>query len=541
MTTHADYIIVGGGTGGLTIAHQIASRTTFTVVVLEAGDDWTQTDPNIKIPFNSEVVATNPSYEWGITSAPQINAGNTTIPVGRFKGLGGCSQHNGCGFWMANRHSYDNWPTGFKQIDFQRAAQQYEGCASFGFPNHGTSGPLYTKLDNLDATDIFLSAYKQATLNSGIVFSADENDADARGYMPHLTVIKDGERAGPYKVFKDFLATNPPNLTVIKNALVTKIMFKSKNNIMDPSVVDGVSATIATQTRKFKVAKGVILSAGVYHSPQLLMVSGVGNESELSGFGIQSKINLEGVGKNLKDHTGIPYIFRAKQSSPINDDNYLNSQYLQYISNKTGYLAYPFLDHSATTIASNGDQTGATLPDVAFATGPYQKFATPDPLNVVVLALLLDPKSSGSVKLSGPSVLTQPIVDFNVFSDPTDLITLKNSLNVLRGILSQPSFSMWHDYEISPSGATDADIKQSVLIGDHGMGTCKMGESSDSQAVVNNKGKVFKTTNLYVADASVIPTTGGATPNASTHATVILLAKLIADSIILENESWDDN
>jgi choline dehydrogenase len=335
-------------------------------------------------------------------------------------------------------------------------------------------------------------------------------------------------------MLKDAITAGLPNLQIKLNTTATRILnngYDSHGNLQ----VTGVSAVYndGTSTTDFNyfANKGVILAAGAFNSPQLLMVSGIGDSDHLSSLGIPVKVELKGVGQNLKDHYGLPLIYVLKQFSPINNATFFNEQLAQYASDGTGYFAWPAFNHALITANSNGNVN--TKPDVAFATGPWN-FNFPDPHQSVVFPILVNPYSTGTVKIRSDSVFDQPIIDPNYFGDSRDYDTLTNAFNVARTILGQSAFSDWFNFEVFPTGVPDAVVKTTVTSTEHYMGTCKMGKHNDEYAVVDNDGSVFGTNNLYIADASAIPVTGGALPDASIHASVILLSKIIADSLLCD-------
>jgi choline dehydrogenase len=326
----------------------------------------------------------------------------------------------------------------------------------------------------------------------------------------------------------------PQNLTVHVNTTATKLLTGGEDDDGD-LIITGVKATRvdshgASTTWTYLANKAVVLAAGTYKTPQLLMVSGIGDRAVLNAAGIDVKKHLSGVGKNLKDHFSLPFIFNVSQISQINDPTFFQSQVNQYAAYHTGYLAYPTFDH-AVVQASTDNRFNGAKPDVVLTTSPYNFFGM-DPSMMLAIVVLQDPQSSGTVTVSSDDINDPPVIDLNYFSDPADLPRLKAGYALLRQIMTQPAFSSWFAGEVFPTEfAPDDLIKSQVLTADHPMGTCMMGRKNDG-AVVDNEGAVFKTDRLYIADASVIPTTGVATPNVSIHGTVILTAKLIVNNLL---------
>jgi choline dehydrogenase-like flavoprotein len=318
------------------------------------------------------------------------------------------------------------------------------------------------------------------------------------------------------------------------NTTVTRILTDGTCGRQNDVKVVGVSATFSDGTSStdfnYMANKGVILAAGTFKTPQLLMVSGIGDSNLLSSLGIPVKVDLKGVGKNLKDHYGVPLLFIAKQFSPINNQTFLAQQVAQYAQNGTGYLALPSFNHALISVASDGNVHHK--PDVALVTGPLSFF--PDPHELVVFSILVAPYSTGTVKISSNSIYDKPLIDYGYFSDNRDWIAINNSFQVTRTILGQSSFSDWFNFEAFPLGLPDVVVKSTVVTAEHPMGTCMMGKRSDDMAVVDSDGSVFGTSGLYISDASVIPTTNGATPDASILATVILLTRIIANGLLCD-------
>jgi len=152
---------------------------------------------------------------------------------------------------------------------------------------------------------------------------------------------------------------------------------------------------------------------------------------------------------------------------------------------------------------------------------------------MLAIVVLQNPESVGTVTVTSDDINDPPIIDLNFFSAPNDYVRMKTGIDLMREIVTQPAFASWYTEEYFPTEfAPDDLIKSQVLVADHPMGTCMMGRRTDNLAVVDNEGAVFKTNRLYIADASVIPTKGDATPNVSIHGTVILIAKIIANNLM---------
>jgi choline dehydrogenase-like flavoprotein len=319
------------------------------------------------------------------------------------------------------------------------------------------------------------------------------------------------------------------------NTTATKLLSGGNDDNGD-LIITGVKATrvdsneVSTQWT-YLANKAVVLAAGAYKTPQLLMVSGIGDPDVLNAAGIDVKKRLRGVGKNLKEHPALPFIFNVSQISPINNATFFAEQAAQYDVDQTGYFAYPTFDHAAVQ-ASTDNAFNGRKPDVTLTTSPYNFFGM-DPSQMLALVVLQNPESVGTVTVTSDDINDPPVIDLNFFSAPNDYARMKTGIDLMREIVTQPSFSSWYTEEYFPTEfAPDELIKSQVFVADHPMGTCMMGRRTDNLAVVDNEGAVFKTNRLYIADASVIPTRGDATPNVSIHGTVILIAKIIANNLM---------
>ncbi len=479
-----DYIIVGAGPAGSIVAARLAqAQPGLSILLMDAGGDVPSDDPVVWDPTKWVLVQQNANYEWGYQSVPQVNLDNRVIPMGRARALGGCSVHNAMVYVRGGQWGYDNWAS--------------EGCTGWDYAS------VLPHFENVERDITITTAVQDAFMESlfqageqtfGLPYNPDYNALPcAYGVSPFQFMIDaSGRRETDYEVFVGSRAW--PNVTVLTNAQVGAIL-------LEGTVAVGVRYTnlITGLASSVYASKEVVLAAGAIGSPQILMLSGIGNAADLAALGISSVVDLPGVGQNLQDDLYISLLFTSPQPMPPQPYGLMGAVIF-------GYSAFPGVPEAGgippyTDIEcslASGTMTGLDLP------AEYQQSYLIYP-NVQLL------ESRGTVKLASASPSAAPLIDPAYLSAPTDMQRCLDALQFARDIGNAPALSSWRMQEIYPGPQVQTPAEAAAYIRQtsgtcfHYAGTCKMGV--DPMAVVDPFLQVRGVSRLRVIDASIIPTT----------------------------------
>ena len=481
-----DYIVIGSGAAGSIIAGEL-SKTGADILVVEAGGEdagATVTDPSIWF-YN-----VGGPLDWAlpITPAPQLNNRRFNMALGRV--VGGGSSVNAMVWTRGLERDYERWERegatgwGFKEVlPTFKAQEDWEGGANDW---RGASGPVRvrTPRDPHPTAPAFLDAARQM----GFPVLEDLNGPmrAGAGYI-NMNIGDDGTRASSARCF---LRPNlgRPNLTLLLNTHVTKVLFEG-DRASGIEVVRGDTAENVGATRE------VILSAGTIHSAKLLMLSGIGDATELRKWGINPVANLRGVGQNLQDHvllSGVVYSYKRRMPDRPADSDGVEAEV--YLSSG--------VDSDPVDIALVLEQFPIATPDAA------ARFGSPPEDGFTIAPALTQPTSRGQVRLASASWRDAPAIDPRYLSTDRDLNAITKAIEIARELGRQSALDQIRDVEVIPSPqASPQDIvdlaKTASASFGHAVGTAKIGRDAD--AVVDNRLRVHGLRALRVADASVAP------------------------------------
>ena len=498
-----DYVIVGAGSAGSVVANRLTSAdTSLEVLLLEAGGRDTR--PEIFIPaalptlFGTEI-------DWAYLTEPEPGLDGRRIYHPRGKVLGGSSAVNGMIYIRGNRRDFDRWAAagndgwGYDQVlpYFISAEGNGRGASDF----HGGDGPL--AVDDNPALDPRSEAFLEAAKEMGYPENPDFNGADQEGFGPFQVNIRDGKRITSAVGFLRPVLDRT-NLTVATDALATKIVLTDGKASAVEYVQNG-------ETVRAQVRRELILCAGAFESPKLLMLSGIGPADHLAEFGIPVEIDLPGVGANLHDHPRIDIAYA--NPNPTDIDPRSN------ILETAGFLN------------TSSDPEG---PDVQF------HFAT-----TLVNPALLDrgpgwqiivcptrPLARGELRLKSTDPAEHPTLLFNYLTEAEDRAALLRGLAVARELAMTNAFEGLRGDELFPGADVrdDEDLEaclRSMMDSEyHPVGTCKMG--TDESAVVDPQLRVRGVEGLRVADASIFPEITSGNTNAAT----VMIGEKAADLLL---------
>jgi choline dehydrogenase len=522
----ADFIVVGAGSAGCAVAARLSEDPATRVLLLEAGGE----DRNrwIHIPLGFGKTFADPSVNWCYETEPDPGASGRRVFWPRGKVLGGSSSINGMVYIRGQAEDFDHWRqlgnTGWSFDDvlpyFRRSEHQMRGADRF----HGTDGPLCV---SDVAQHPICEAFIAATTGLGFPRNDDFNGASQDGVGYHQTTTRNGKRCSTAVGYLR-PAMQRANLKVVTSALTEKILFEGRRAVGVTFRRDGTLCTALA-------AREVILCGGAVNSPQLLMLSGIGPQEHLAGFGIPVVHHLPGVGQSLQDHYSAAIKLRCKLPITVNDVMLSDARKL-----KAGLEYYMFHRGPLSMISSPAALFARTRPelaspDIKCSISPFSAERPQDGLHrfsgFTMIAYQLRPESRGEIKLKSPDPFDAPAVYPNYLATETDQRTIVAGLKLCRRILATPQMQGFVESEFQPGSAVEGDeelLDYARRRGGtvyHPTSTCKMG--NDPMAVVDPQLRVYGVEGLRVADASVMPTV----VSGNTNAAAIMIGEKAADMV----------
>ncbi len=560
-----DYIIIGAGSAGCVLANRLSADLITSVLLLEAGGPDTKMEIHIPAAYTK---LHGSAVDWGFWTEPQVALNGRRMYQPRGKTLGGCSSTNAMAYVRGNRLDYDDWAASGNKgwsyndvLPYFIRSEHNEQYDQFDPHFHGNTGPLNVTYANRYQTPLS-NAFVEACTQVGIRANADYNGAEQQGAGLLQFTIRDGRRHSAATAFLK-PALKRSNLNVITHAQVKQILIQNDR-------ATGVEFIMGkNQTQQATARKEVILSAGAFQSPQLLMLSGIGPADTLRSVGIQVKKELPGVGQNLQDHvfTGISSLSSQRGSSAnfhLKPVNQLKA-FARFLLNKTGPMTCGPLEAVAflkTDRALAQASTGQVDPNRAHPGRTHPDRVSPDRIDMqfhfvpahfgnddktdiynldtypytdgyTVLPTLLKPKSQGYIGLSSANPLAAPVIQPNYFAEEEDRLILisglRKALDIMQSDAFQPySLGINTPVDYSSDDALWQHIIARVETVYHPVGTCKMGITSDEYAVVDADLRVRGIEGLRVVDASIMPTI----VSGNTNAPVMMIAEKAADLIL---------
>ena len=520
-----DYVIVGGGSAGCVLAARLSEDADVTVCLLEAGP--ADSNPFIHIPAGILWMMHSKVLNWKFYTASEPNLGGRRLFWPRGRTLGGSSSSNAMVYTRGHPSDYDAWAKlgnpgwSFKEVlpYFKRSENHEPGRSEF----HGVGGPL--NVAEQRSPNILTRSFIQA----GIPYNADFNGAQQEGVGLYAVTQKNGRRWSTAAGYLR-MAIKRPNLTVITDAHARHVLFNGKTAV-------GIEYQRNGRIEQVRANGEVILSAGAVQSPQLLLLSGVGDASALKAQGIPVLTHLPGVGKNLQDHLDVLVVNTCTKSvsAGFTLRNALRGAWelVRYLTAGRGMLAMVGAEGCGFAKSSPEEP----IPDVQFNFNPYRLsnhgldlgflFGEGYSLHVCNLR----PQSRGEIRLASSDPLAKPDISPNYLSDPADLECLVKGVKLARKVLAAPAFDPYRGRELRPEPGcvTDDDIRQFIRQRAetiyHPVGTCKMG--GDPMAVVDAELCVHGLKGLRVVDASIMPLLVGSPTNAPT----VMIAEKASDMI----------
>ncbi len=525
-----DYIIIGAGTAGCVLANRLSENPKDRVLVVEAGRrDWSL---YIHMPATFAWPLMTETYNWAYETEPEPYVNKRRMYQPRGKVWGGTSSVNGMCYLRGHALDYDRWAeeTGDESWQYAQCLPYFKKLENFpqvgpndyhgvGGPHNVTRGEQWTPLYRA-----FIEAGKQA----GYPETDDLNGYQQEGFGPMDMAIGRGRRSSTAMGYLR-PALKRPNCQILDHTLTTSIT-------MDNGKAIGIEATRKGKAISVRANKEVILCGGPFNSPQLLMLSGIGDPDHLTEFGIDPVVPLKGVGKNLQDHPEVYVQYKCKTKDTLFgvlkpwNQAWIGFNWLflgkgpgatnhfeagGFIRSEPG-VKHPNLQFHFLPVAAAYDGSGMQKMH------GYQAHIGP-----------MRSESRGWVKLRSSDPQDKPRILFNYFSTELDRREFRDGIKLTREIMNQSALDPFNGGELAPGpdvqtdDEIDAFAREMVESAYHPCGTCAMGPQDDPMAVVNSQGQVYGVDNLRVVDSSIMPTLVSGNLNTPT----LMMAEKLADSI----------
>lgn len=522
-----DYIVIGGGSAGCIVATRLTDNPAIRVLLVEAGG--TDRGPIIAMPAALPFTYQSKKLGWGYQSGPEPHLGGRTIDEKRGRVIGGTSSINAMIFNRGNPMDFDGWAEqGLTDWDYANCLPYFKRMETFAEGAdewRGGDGPMF--IGRCRAAHKLYDTFLRGGEQAGFEMVSDHNGYRQEGLHIAQAFVHDGLR---WSSARGYLhpASRRENLVIVTRATVNKV-------IIENGAAVGVEISHKGGRRTIACEREVILCAGAFNTPQLLMLSGVGDADDLRQHGIELKAHAPGVGRNLENHPGVNLQYATAYEDSLVSELNLFGQ---------ARLAADWVLRRKGLGTSNFFEAGAflrTRTDVAFPNMQFEFLPLTRQLrNGKLVAIpgfqfwmdLSRPQSRGAVTLRSADPTAPPSIVFNHLESRQDLRDLIDGIRMAREMIRQPAWDRFRGMELAPGAdvQSDADLEAFVRanLGTsyHPSGTCRMGV--DDEAVVDGEGRVKTVRRMRVVDASIMPRI----VTANLSAAIMMMAEKISDRIL---------
>jgi choline dehydrogenase len=520
-----DFIVVGAGSAGCVVANRLSSDPEVRVLLIESGRDDRRREIRVPAAWSRLFKST---CDWAFQTEPNPRLHGRRLLVPRGKLLGGSSAINAMMYVRGHAADFDEWAMagnpGWSYDDLLPYFTQSESNSRGASRYHGASGPLAVS-DPIDPNTLS-TAFVDAAVQAGLPRNADFNGATQDGAGLVQVNVRDGRRCSAADAFLRPVR-HRRNLSIVAGVHALQILFEGRR-------AAAVRCWRHGREEIARASREVIVCAGAFASPQLLMLSGIGPAADLRRHGIPVVQDLPGVGLNLQDHPAGTLQVRCSRPLSLLDAQ-SPANVIKYLLFRRGMLT----SNGSEAIAFVRTRAALDAPDVEIIFLPRlwldEGLTPPTEHGFTMAAMLLRPRSRGTVTLRSADPSQPPVIAANHLSDPHDVATIVDGLRIARSIAAAPALARFAAGEIRPGSTAATDDELAASVRAHGqtiydpVGTCRMG--TDVMSVVDPALRVHGVDNLRIVDASVMPTV----TRGHTNAPAVMIAEKAA-AMILRNE-----